>query len=275
VVLRRHQRRFAVALVVSIAAHIAIFVMPAVKPPPDLVMAGSAPPQTMNVELMDVQRAAPPEPVESPVQAQPKPTPPPPPRIPMPPLVTPRIVRKSPNAIEPEPPPSPRPPEPRPPPIPELDMAAMIEARRAQRRAAQASAPRSQMEPTPDQLAQANINRNLRMDRGEGVGGVFEILRKGTRTAEFAFNGWRPDTERRWREVIEVDAGVGGDVERAIVKRMIELIRTHYNGDFRWDSHTLGRVVVLSARPEDQSGLEDFMMREFFGAPPPPSAYRR
>jgi hypothetical protein len=146
-------------------------------------------------------------------------------------------------------------------------MAAMIEARRAQRRSNQAAAPRSQMEPTPDQLAQANINRNLQMDRGGGVGGVFEILRKGTRTAEFAFNGWRPDTEKRWREVIEVDAGTGGDIELAIVRRMIELIRTHYTGDFRWESHYLGRVVVLSARPEDQAGLEEFMIREFFGQP--------
>jgi outer membrane biosynthesis protein TonB len=261
----RHHRRFAVALVVSIAAHIAIFTLPKVKPP-DLVLAGSAPQQAMTVRLIDVEPAAPPA-SQAPAQAQPQPMPQPPrPPIPVPPIPTPRIARKSPTAVEPEPPP-PQPPQPRPPPIPELDMAAMIEARRAQRQAARAAAPRSQMEPTPDQLAQANINRNLQMDRGEGVGGVFEILRKGTRTAEFAFNGWRPDTERRWREVIEVDAGVGGDIERAIVRRMIELIRGHYNGDFRWESHHLGRVVVLSARPEDQDGLEEFLVREFFGQP--------
>jgi outer membrane biosynthesis protein TonB len=275
VVIQRHHRRFVLALLVSIVAHIAVFTLPKMKTP-ELVMAGSTPAQTMNVVLDARPESVPPEKLEAPVPAQPTPSQPPPPRLPMPPIVTPRIVRKSPNAIEPEPPPTPRPPQPRPPPIPELDMAAMIEARRAQRRAAsEAAAPPSQAEPTQDQLAQARIARNLHMDRGEGVGGVFEILRKGTRTAEFAFNGWRPDTERRWREVIEVDAGTGGDVERAIVRRMIELIRTHYTGDFRWESHHLGRVVVLSARSEDQSGLEDFMMREFFGAPPPPSAYRR
>ena len=253
------------ALVLSIAAHVALFTLTRMKPP-DLVLAGSAPQQAMNVQLIDVQPAAPAA-VEAPARAQPQPTPQPPrPPIPVPPLPTPRIVRKSPTAVEPEPPP-PQPPQPRPPAIPELDMAAMIEARRTQRRAAQTAGPRTQAQPTPDQLAQANINRNLRMDRGEGVGGVFEILRKGTRTAEFAFNGWRPDTERRWREVIEVDAGVGGDVELAIVRRMIELIRGHYSGDFRWESHHLGRVVVLSARPEDQAGLEEFMIREFFGQP--------
>jgi len=159
-------------------------------------------------------------------------------------------------------------------------MAAMIEARRSQRQAiqeaqrAQSAGQRPNMPPTPDQLAQANIARNLRMDEGRGVGGVFEILRKSTRTAEFAFNGWRPDTEKRWREVIEVDAGVGGDVDLAIVRRMIELIRTHYTGDFRWDSHYLGRVVVLSARPADQEELEAFMIREFFGTPTTKPAYR-
>ena len=67
---------------------------------------------------------------------------------------------------------------------------------------------------------------------------------------------------------------MGGDVDLAIVKRMIELIRTHYNGDFRWDSHYLGRVVVLSARPDDQVELEAFLVREFFGTPTTKPAYR-
>ena len=260
----RHQHRFAVALALSILAHVAIFSLPA-KKPPELVLAGSAPQQAMNVRIIDVEPAAPA--AAQTVEAQPQPAPAPPPRpVPVPPLPTPRVVRKSPQAVPPEPP-LPPPPQPRPPPIPEFDMAAMIEARRAQRRAAQAGAPRSQMEPTPDQIAQARIDRNLQLDRGGGVGGVFQILRKGTRTAEFAFNGWRPDSEKRWREVIEVDAGLGGDVERAIVKRMIELIRGHYTGDFRWESHHLGRVVVLSARPQDQEGLEDFLVREFFDQP--------
>jgi hypothetical protein len=196
------------------------------------------------------------------------------------PIPTPRTARKSPFAVPVEPSPPTPPPQPRAPPIPELDMAAMIEARRSQRQAfrdAQQQAEASsgkRPQPSPDQLAQANIARNLNMDEGRGVGGVFEILRKSTRTAEFAFNGWRPGTEKRWREVIEVDAGQGGDVDLAIVKRMIELIRGHYQGDFRWDSHYLGRVVVLSARPEDQVELEAFLIREFFGTPTTKPAYQ-
>jgi hypothetical protein len=50
-----------------------------------------------------------------------------------------------------------------------------------------------------------------------------------------------------------------------MVKRMIKLIREHYQGDFNWDSHRLNRVVNLSARPQDNAGLEEFMLMEFFG----------
>ena len=150
-------------------------------------------------------------------------------------------------------------------------MLAAINAQRERRRAAEAAASARESPMGPPATAQdevaATINRNLRTTPGIGVSGVFEILSKGTRRAEFAFNGWRPESQRKWREVIEVDAGPGGDVERAIVRRMIELIRTHYSGDFNWESHRLGRIVVLSARPQDNEGLEDFLVREFFGTP--------
>jgi hypothetical protein len=99
------------------------------------------------------------------------------------------------------------------------------------------------------------------------VGGVFQVLRKSLRSGEFAFNGWRPDSSRRWREVIEVEAKPGEDIDLAIMRRMIALIRTHYTGDFQWESHRLCRTVVLSARPEDQPGLEEFLQKEFFGGP--------
>jgi hypothetical protein len=67
--------------------------------------------------------------------------------------------------------------------------------------------------------------------------------------------------------VIEVDAGAGGDIERAMVRSMIALIRQHYTADFNWRSPRQGRVVVLSARPEDNEQLEAYLLREFFGTP--------
>ena len=256
-------RRIGIALVASVAAHALLFAILPAKHLPE-PMAAAQVPLTVDIrheEPAAPVAAAPPEPVAVPVPTPPvRPVPTPRPRE--------RVVApEPPRVVQPEPAPAPIP-EPRPPPL--VDMAAIINARRERRRAMEAAAARGETqsrEATPDQTALAAIQRNLGSAAGVGVSGIFEILHMGPRTAEFAFNGWRPDAQRKWREVIEVDAGPGGDVERAVVRRMIALIRTHYSGDFNWESHRLGRIVVLSARPEDNSGLEDFLMREFFGTP--------
>ncbi len=254
-------RRIDLAVVASLVIHAIFFLIP-VRQRPVEDLGGSAPPP-MTVHLVEAQPAA----VEAPSAPV---TPPPRPPAPRPPVAPRPIQREAPRRVEripePAPVPVPTPPPPQPSTEPPMDMMAAVNARREARRAAEAAATRGTRAPTPNEIAMANIQRNLK-GPGEGVGGVFQILSKGTRTAEFAFNGWRPDTEKRWREVIEVDAGLGGDVDRAIVKRMIQLIRTHYEGDFKWESHYLGRTVVLSARPEDSEGLEDFLVREFFGTP--------
>lgn len=104
--------------------------------------------------------------------------------------------------------------------------------------------------------------RNL---QPQGTNGVFQIIRKDTHTAKFSFRGWTKDFSNARREVIEVDAGPNGDVERVIVRSMIGLIRKYYQGYFNWESQHLDRVVVLSARMEDNAGLEDFLISEFFG----------
>ena len=144
---------------------------------------------------------------------------------------------------------------------PPVDMLAAIEERRATRRAAEEAARAPKVEVPPQDAA----TRNLQTLTGrEGIGGVFQVLRISSCSGEFAFNGWRPEARSQWREVIEVEAECGG-VQLAMIKRMIELIRTHYKGDFQWESHRLGRVITLSARAEDQRGLEDFLMMEFFG----------
>jgi hypothetical protein len=176
-----------------------------------------------------------------------------------------------PMPIEPPAPPAPPAPTPETAPGPPMDMMALINARRraiesaAARENAEAQA--NSREPSVNDIALASINRNFQtMTRGnDGTSGVFQILSMGTRTAEFSFRGWTAERRSTWREVYEVDAGPRGDVERAVVRKMIELIRSHYPGNFNWESHRLARVVVLSARMEDNDGLEAFMMREFFG----------
>jgi hypothetical protein len=206
---------------------------------------------------------APPE--EKAAQPKPKPAPrkPPPPPPPDPQSL------RDPLPPPPKPPePTPEPPAPTPPPpvaqTPPMDLSEFIKQRRQGQNAPAPSEGSSA--PSANDVAMANINRNLQSLTGRrpGVGGVFQILHKGTREAQFAFNGWNPGVNNQWRDVIDVDAGIGGNVELAIIRRMISLIRNHYQGNFNWESQRLGRVVVLSARMEDNAELEAFLMREFF-----------
>jgi outer membrane biosynthesis protein TonB len=256
-------RNIRIAFLLSLLVHasaLLIHVKP--RPPEPTIGAVAEIPLTVRLVPREAPQAevAPPLPEVAPVLPTPvqRPVTRPVPRTtPLPPVPKPVEIP------EPVPVPAPAPPA--------VDMLAMINARRDRRRALEASAARREgmaRETSPDEATAAAIARNLQSINGrEGVSGVFEILSKGTRTAEYAFNGWRPDSKRKWREVIEVDAGQGGDVERAIVRSMITLIRRDYKEDFNWESHRLGRVVVLSARPEDNSGLEDFLVKEFFGTP--------
>lgn len=242
-----------IAAVASVVLHLLFFALAPHKPPAE--PPGPQAQAPLNVVLAPPQA----EPVQPAVAEPPAPAArapmiarapaPLPPRFPPPPLAPP--VASAPPPV----------PEPQAPPAPQVDMMAAIEARRSQRRAADAAAARGAPATAPDPAS-----RNLQTLSGrEGVGGVFQVLRKSLRSGEFAFNGWRPDSSRQWREVIEVEAKPGEDIELAMVRRMIELIRGHYTGDFHWESHRLGRTVVLSARPDDQAGLEEFLTREFFG----------
>jgi hypothetical protein len=260
------------AAVVSVLLHAAIFFFVQVKPPPDPKGPESQAP--LNVVLAPPQ-AEPAEAVAPPSapSAPPLSTPTPPPRTTAPRPAAPRqppVIARTPTPLAPRFPPVPLPtpiegPRPLPrPPEPQVDMMAAIQARRAQRAAADAALARGAPSKEPTDPAERNLQT---LSGHEGVGGVFQVLRKGVRTGEFAFNGFRRESQRKWREVIEVDAGTGGNLELAMIRRMIDLIRTHYTGDFQWDSHRLGRVVVLSARPADQPGLEEFLMKEFFGSP--------
>jgi TonB family protein len=100
----------------------------------------------------------------------------------------------------------------------------------------------------------------------EGVkNGKFEITRMGSRSAQFQFSTTEAGANNPVRKVIEVSAETDEDIRRAVVRKMIDMIRQYHAGDFNWESYRLGRLVVLSARMEDSQGLEDFLMREFFG----------
>ena len=84
--------------------------------------------------------------------------------------------------------------------------------------------------------------------------------------AEFTFFGWNKEISRRAFQVIEVRKGGNPDINTAVVRKIIAIIREHEQGDFRWESKRLGRDMILSARPADNAALEAFMLEEFFTA---------
>jgi hypothetical protein len=155
-----------------------------------------------------------------------------------------------------------------------VDMMAMVNSARARRRAMDAAAARDNAaaaasdrgDPAPGDATGSALNRNLASlnNRQEGVSGIFTLLSMGSRTSSFAFRGWTASERNSTRQVYEVDAGDLGDVKLATIRRMIQLIRTHYSGDFNWESHRLGHSVVMSARPVDNAELEAFLMKEIF-----------
>lgn len=254
----------------SILLHVAVLSIPGRnRINEQMLTAGDPPPMSVVIVNIPAPTPEPAAPVAPVTEPSPVPTPAPPKRP------RPEPSRKAPDAVAKAVPiPEPQPPTPAPQRAPPMDMAALIEARRAQRRAWEANAlANAQRRDEGPQVGEGSAAQAIERNLGslalgsDGTSGVFQILRKGERTAEFAFNGWRPDSSRRWREVIEVDAGVGGDVELAIIRRMIGLIREHYKGDFNWQSYRLGKTIVLSARVEDNAALEDFLSREFFGTP--------
>ena len=118
---------------------------------------------------------------------------------------------------------------------------------------------------TADERRAASLAGNLQSlsQKPAGTNGIFQITYKGHRSAQFTFREWTTDASSSKRRLIDVDAGQGGDIEIAIVRKMIELVREHYQANFNWESNRLGRVVTLSARKEDTDGLEKFLMREF------------
>lgn len=117
------------------------------------------------------------------------------------------------------------------------------------------------VEAAPKQANLLSLNPETTQTRG---GGLFQVTRMGPRHAQFQFTSKNTGAGNPKREVVEVSVGRDEDIQRAVVRKMIEMIRHSHEGDFPWESYRLGRTVVMSARMEDSKGLEDFLMRDFF-----------
>jgi hypothetical protein len=158
----------------------------------------------------------------------------------------------------------PAPPTPAPPrPPAESDLWSYMQERRRER--GESTAPAIE---TPKSDPNASLAANLPRaatgvatpDPSKG-GGIFEIKRLDYDDAAFLFFGWNKDMGRRTPQLIEVRKGNNADMQIAVVRKMIEIIREHSKEDFVWRSHD--REVSLSARLEDNAALESFLMHDF------------
>jgi outer membrane biosynthesis protein TonB len=279
--------RFWITLVASLLVHLAAIWLWFPRTP--LLTAGadehddaSRPLSLRLVETPRVPSApSPPAPKEAP--------PPPVARRPQPPTVALRRAPRPPvMAIEtpapvktPPPPPPPPPPTPQPPSPPmvavpspappqlEGDLASYIAARRRARgEAGESATPEEAETARRDRIVAANLaglqSSTTFGNAPRNGGGTFQIQRMDFQDAEFSFFGWSQDIKRRTYQRIEVKKGDNPDINTAIIRRIIAIIREHETADFRWQSKRLGRDLMLSARPADNAELEAFMMQEFF-----------
>lgn len=160
-------------------------------------------------------------------------------------------------------------------PAPEEDFSVRLAARQRERanaekqeREEQAArgTPEQQANERGKQIALANIASQLRAAglEKDDAGGLFQLQHVGPHHAEFLFRGWKKEARRNWSQQLDVEQGSESDIRIAVVKKMIDIIRAHTQGDFTWSSPRLGKQVHLSARPEDYVGLQQFLLREFF-----------
>ena len=275
---------FQLAIALSVLLHVAVLWQWQIQKPP--LDDASPPPLTVKLQpipgpppavVTPPQRRAivppvPPVPPAPPVAA---PTPPPVARAPQTPPTPPRNAPPPVIAITP-----PAPKEAAPPPMrapPAEDFAAYVEAQRR----ARGESPAVASPPAEDENARATrlAVANLATQKAQGVGydpnrsdpnrsgGIFTMKNRGVDYAEFMFNGWHTDARRNLQQLVEVLKGNNENIELAVVRKMIEIIRANVQGDFQWRSHRMNKVVTLSARERDNAGLEEFMIREFFYNP--------
>ncbi|HEY8084195.1 MAG TPA: hypothetical protein VIE69_01165, partial [Methylophilaceae bacterium] len=98
-----------------------------------------------------------------------------------------------------------------------------------------------------------------------GMHGVFRLTYMDNRRATYTFRGWKGDMSFTHLETYAVEAPIGGDIRRELIRSQIAIIQRDFSGDFLFYSDRMQRAVTLSARKEDTPELEDFLMREAFG----------
>lgn len=270
----RHTNR--AGLVVTVLLHVLVVLLawyqpkkqPQKEPPP---VAGGL------TYVMPRLALAKPEPVPTP--EPPKPTPKPKPTVkptprPAPPKAEQVEMARLPDTISvpPERVAAPAPPEPPAPPVvakvePQGDMSDMIAARRRARQRESGVEEQETAAQKGDRIARQNIasaNRAGGGDDQNGTGGMFSWKVHTPFSGQLKFNGFNKNFRRTWLQDLAIDIGREPDIETAIIKTMVVLIRKEKDGDFIFRSERQQRDVTLSARVEDNEALESFLFKEAF-----------
>jgi hypothetical protein len=279
---KKRRIKVAIALVLSLLVHaLVLWLMRSVMPKMDISEGANEP---LTVSLAAPEQRQPAQPERQPTPAEPVERP-----I-TPPIERPRRLLSVPTpssrsaTVAPELPPLPPPPAPSANP-PQEDMLSHINSRREQRQSEEAQerlleATGGTGESDADRakrIALANIKATSGAGKSSHSGGMFEITHLGLHDAEYIFNGWNKDFHQDAARQIEVRQGDKASIDIAVVDSMIDVIRQYEQGDFKFDSQRLGKVVTLSARSQDTPGLEEFLLLEFArdfnngpAGPPPP-----
>lgn len=155
----------------------------------------------------------------------------------------------------------------------EVDMQAYIEAQRKKRGAPAQTEPAEESE-----AARGTRNALANIAAINGRGGqdtttneaLFSIEDQTFSSAKVKLRVWNPNFRRNWLTQLDVERGNDPDIETAIVKKFIEMIRKSSAPDFIYHSRRLKRDVHLSSRPEDTQELMNFLYKELFPDYKPP-----
>lgn len=255
-------RNTLIAIIASIIIHL-LFLFAAM-PFIDLDPPPAAKPPPIEVSL-----APPPSP-----EAQPTPVPvTPPPRVKPPKFVAPKVISQKPRPDQKPvftiPDNQEKTPEVKTTPTeaPPKDMSEYVRQQQSKRQVAELDAARQNAEaiakevgPSLEQKRDERIKENLKA----GQNGIFEVTSLNSRNATFMFRGWTNDYSAAKVEYFQVEAFAGEDIKLSVIKQMIKLIRKHYKGEFTWESYRLNRSIKMSAKLEDNAGLEEFLMQEIW-----------
>jgi len=264
-------RKVWVTAAVSLLVHMAALLLFVTHPPiPGVEQQAfdqeSAPVQVEIAEAKPPLPSPPSAPAEPAAAPSPKTRPPParvrpPPMVAMPRLEAPAI--RSPVIAPPQIAAIPAPPQARPP--AQGDFLSFVQANRRARGVAESA----------QDNAEVDFNTKIAANLPGGArgvaaqmpirgGGMFQMKRMTYDDAAFEFFGWNTEMGRRTPQLIEVRKGTNPNMQIAVVRRIIAIIRQYSKEDFTWDSGRHGRVVTLSARPADTAALEQYLLHDMF-----------